>query len=90
MDFLNTPEILYRVQKYVANDVNSKLSDLYYTVLHYDQVVISRFNSVFNAWSAVAIVPTQPGMVYEFVHDGLSNTTIVNIYDKKTTQEAIV
>lgn len=86
--------LIARIQKYVANDLNSKIPVAekgdQNKLVDPERVYILAFSRLLTSWSAVAVSHLKPELFYEIVHDGTANVTLVNVYQKKTTQQAII
>lgn len=85
--------LLRRIQNYVAVDINSKLPTSEDKILPED-VSITLFSRVLNSWKAFASTEKPlPGgeiLVYELVHDALTDRTLAKVFRLNSTQEAII
>lgn len=81
--------LLRRIQKYVANDINSRTPPEEVKIKSEDVFVLS-FSRVLNNWKAFATTDLVDAGHYDLVHDGLSGVTIANVYRKHSVQQAII
>lgn len=87
--------LVERIQRYVANDLNSKIpptepGQKSEPRVDPDHVYVLAFSRILDSWSAWAVSHLQPDCYYEIVHNGSTGVTLVNVYHKKTTQPAII
>lgn len=86
-----TEGLITRIQYYVATDINSKhAKGSGEPKIRPEDVFVLRFNRILNSWEALATCPLRPEIYYEIVHEGVSGTSLVNIYQKRSTQPAIL
>jgi hypothetical protein len=83
-------KLLERVRNYVLNDVNSKVPPEQKLDLIPTDILIYSFTRMNNDWKAFIQVPVGAGVYYEITYNSLQNVAIVNVYEKVSTQEAII
>lgn len=87
--------LITRIQNYIATDLNSKIppaeeGQAEPPQVNPENVYVLSFTRVLASWSAWAVSHLYPECFYEVIHNGTTNVTIVNVYNKKTTQQAII
>jgi hypothetical protein len=81
-------DLLRRIQNYVTTDVNSKREPDAH--VKPEDVYILSFTRVLNNWKALVVIMSDNELHYDIVHDGTQNVTLVTVYEKRTTQSAII
>jgi hypothetical protein len=87
--------LLDRIRKYVANDINSKiptdvLESQTVILTQPDDVYVIFFNRVLNNWRAMASAGSTEPVYYMITYDGYNNKTIVNVFSNPFTHEAVI
>ncbi len=84
-------DLFQRLQKYVANNMNSKHSVVsMQPPVQPQHIQILYFTRVLNHWTALVTAPADKAVYYDITYDGLAAKTIVKIYELKTTEQAII
>lgn len=85
--------LVRRIQRYVANDINSKIvmgSMEKHLEVKPEDIYIVSFERILNNWTALATAEEGMAGFYRLVHDGTHEMTIVTIYLQQGLQQAII
>lgn len=79
-----------RIRNYISRDINSKFLTEENISIDPKSVHIVTFCRVATSWRAFASAYAGEPRYYELIHDGVNSQTIVNVYECKSSHEAII
>lgn len=86
----DTEAILFRVQRFVASDINSHFKELVSIQVKPTDVYVLYFHRVLNHWKTVVSTYALEGIYYEITYDGGLDVAIANVYTRRRSTPAVI